>query len=221
MLVSGSITNPTLLNQDKANPAPVVASVSPITTKVEAKSSKVSSSKLNTGPKSNNNLGVEEAVREYFADIPLMAEISKCESRFRQFDTSGDSLRGKVNSNDVGALQVNETYHLKRSKKLGYDIHSLQGNMAYARLLYEESGPQPWSPSYPCWGNSPLAANFKPRTRAMVTTTAVPVTVNTDIGVAVTANTSVVNTNTSLIADTHVSAVAPIVTGTVSVLADR
>lgn len=180
MLVSGSITNPSLLVSDKANSNPVSISSSPITTRVEAGISKSDSSSKSNNQKANINLGVEEAVREYFADIPLMAEISKCESRFRQFETaSGDVLRGKVNANDVGALQVNETYHLKRSQKLGYDIYSLQGNMAYARLLYQESGPQPWASSYPCWGKSPLAGNFKPKARAVVITTATPVTENT------------------------------------------
>lgn len=198
MLVSGSITNPSLLVTDKANPSQVAISSSPITTRVEGGISKPDSSSKqknqNTNPNTNgkNNLGVEEAVREYFADIPLMAEISKCESRYRQFDTSGEVLRGIVNTNDVGALQVNEKYHLKRSQKLGYDIYSLQGNMAYARLLYEESGPQPWASSYPCWGKSPLAANFKPRARATVTTTATPVTVNTASEVGLTAATATV-----------------------------
>lgn len=176
MLVSGTITNPTLLVEDKANSSQIAVASSPITTKVEAGTSKSDSSSKQKNQNVKNNLGVEEAVREYFADIPLMAEISKCESRFRQVDTSGDVLRGKVNANDVGALQINETYHLKRAEKLGYDIYSLQGNMEYARLLYQESGPQPWSSSYPCWGKSPLAANFKPKARTPVITTAVPVT---------------------------------------------
>ncbi len=241
MLVSGSITNPSLLVTDKANPSQVAISSSPITTRVEAGISKPDSSSkqknLNQNQKTNgkNNLGVEEAVREYFADIPLMAEISKCESRYRQYEPSGEVLRGIVNSKDVGALQVNETYHLKRSQKLGYDIYSLQGNMAYARLLYEESGPQPWASSYPCWGKSPLAANFKPRARATVTTTATPVTVNTASVVAtadtaimaapvasVTSDeTSIALNPTTIDATLNTATVNPILTQNTSVLAER
>lgn len=168
MLVSGTMGNTTVPAQEIiTNPTPIVSSASPITTKVAAADSNGSSSKQNKG----TNLGVEEAVREYFADIPLMVEVSKCESRYRQFEADGSIFRGKINANDVGALQINETYHLKRAQKLGYDVYSLQGNMAYARLLYQEQGPQPWSSSYPCWGKSPLAANYKPKARTAVVTT--------------------------------------------------
>jgi len=185
MLVSGAMGNSSIPAQEIiTNPSPVVASASANTTKGAGETDSGSSSKQN---QKNNNLGVEEAVREYFADIPLMVEISKCESRYRQFETDGTAFRGKINANDVGALQINETYHLKRAEKLGYDIYSLQGNMAYARLLFQEQGPQPWSSSYPCWGKSPLAGNFKPKVRnpiavtvavqATTTTPALPVAV--------------------------------------------
>lgn len=214
MLVSGSITNPSLLVGDKANPSEAKISTSPITTRVEERSSKPDSSSKKNIQKTKDNLGVEEAVREYFADIPLMAEIAKCESRFRQYDTTGEVLRGKVNANDVGALQINETYHSKRAEKLGYDLETLQGNMAYARLLYIESGPQPWSASHPCWGKSPLAQNFKPKTRVVVTTTIPDVqpqtnnTVNTlDANIASAVNTGSA-TNMALTANTASAASA-------------
>ncbi|HEY1037512.1 MAG TPA: hypothetical protein VGE62_02920 [Candidatus Paceibacterota bacterium] len=105
----------------------------------------------------NPNAGVEARVRAYFKDTPLLAEIAYCESRYRQFDKDGSIFRGKVNNKDVGALQVNEYYHLERSKKLGYDIHTLEGNMAYSRLLYKESGARPWNSSSPCWMKSEVA----------------------------------------------------------------
>lgn len=62
-------------------------------------------------------------------------------------------MRGEVNSKDVGVMQINEYFHLEDSKKLGFDIHTLKGNMAYARHLYEEKGLQPWISSKPCWGS--------------------------------------------------------------------
>lgn len=49
-------------------------------------------------------------------------------------------------------MQINEKYHLKRSQDLGMDIHTLEGNLAYGKLLFEEEGSRPWNASKPCWG---------------------------------------------------------------------
>lgn len=95
---------------------------------------------------------VEQYVTEYFSDIPIMSSVAYCESRFRQVDEDGNLFRGEVNSADVGVMQVNEYYHLAQSIKLGYDIHTLEGNLAYARWLYNKEGTTPWLPSSPCWG---------------------------------------------------------------------
>ena len=96
-------------------------------------------------------LETQDHVEEYFADIPVMADIAYCESRFRQYDGDGNLFRGWVDSADVGVMQVNERYHLEDSKKLGYDIHTVDGNLGYARHLYDTQGVQPWKSSAPCW----------------------------------------------------------------------
>jgi hypothetical protein len=83
-----------------------------------------------------------------------LIDVARCESQYRQFDENGNVLRGKVNSKDVGAFQINEKYHLETSQKLGIDIYTLEGNIAYARYLYETQGSKPWSASSPCWGNT-------------------------------------------------------------------
>jgi hypothetical protein len=101
----------------------------------------------------NPIVSVEHYVKTYFADIPIMAEVARCESRYRQYTINGEVLRGKVVNEDVGVMQINETYHLATSKKLGYNIHTLDGNLAYGRYLYEKQGTQPWSASAPCWDN--------------------------------------------------------------------
>ena len=103
------------------------------------------------------NAGIEAKVRTYFADIPLMAEVAKCESRFRQYDKKGEIFRGKVNNKDVGVMQINEHYHLERAEKLGYNIYTVAGNLAYARLLYKQQGADPWNSSSPCWDKSDVA----------------------------------------------------------------
>ncbi len=98
-----------------------------------------------------NSITAEEYVRNYFSDIPIMIEISRCESRFRQYDKDGKVLRGVVNDLDVGVMQINQYYHDADSDKLGYDIMTIEGNTAYARHLFEKRGVQPWSSSSPCW----------------------------------------------------------------------
>lgn len=95
---------------------------------------------------------VEEYVREYFEDIPVLAEIARCESKFRHFGKNGDIIRGEINRRDVGVMQINEYYHKATALKLGVNIYSLDGNLAYAKQLYEREGTQPWISSVQCWG---------------------------------------------------------------------
>ena len=97
---------------------------------------------------------VQSKVKVYFSDAPIMHKIAFCESRNRQFDKNGSVMRGVVNSKDVGILQINERYHLSDSKKMGINIYTIDGNLEYARHLYENQGTQPWSSSRPCWGNA-------------------------------------------------------------------
>lgn len=100
---------------------------------------------------------VEEYVREYFADVPVMAAVAKCESRFRQYDKNGSVLRGEAVREDVGVMQVNETYHKAVAQKLGLDLTVIQDNVAYARYLYDQKGTQPWNSSKACWGKTQVA----------------------------------------------------------------
>ncbi len=100
----------------------------------------------------------EAAVRRYFSDIPIMAEIARCESTFRHINPrTGAVLRGYVNSNDVGVMQINTYYHGTTAARLGLDLMKLEDNMAYARYLYEREGTRPWNASRPCWGKHYLA----------------------------------------------------------------
>src|SRR5689334_3719567 len=59
----------------------------------------------------------EKYVRQYFKDIPIMIQIAKCESTFRQLDEDGEIHRGRVNNADVGVMQINEFYHLNQAEK--------------------------------------------------------------------------------------------------------
>jgi len=97
---------------------------------------------------------IEAHVRDYFADEPILAEIARCESHFTHYTNSGKVLRGRVVPEDVGVMQINETYHLEQSKKLNIDIYTLEGNLDYARYLYEKQGARPWLASSPCWSKA-------------------------------------------------------------------
>lgn len=98
---------------------------------------------------------MEEYVENYFEDTPVMAKIAWCESRFTHFSTEGKGvMRGQVNNSDVGVMQINEYYHQKTADALGYDLHDLEDNMAYAKNLYEREGVQPWASSSDCWNKN-------------------------------------------------------------------
>lgn len=94
---------------------------------------------------------LEQKARVYFKNDPILVDIARCESKFRQLDKNGDVLRGEVNKSDVGLMQINEYYHADRAKKLGLDLKTIEGNMAYAKYLYDREGGQPWISSSRCW----------------------------------------------------------------------
>lgn len=96
---------------------------------------------------------IKEEVENNFSDIPIMIEIARCESSFRHKDSTGNVLRGNVNKADVGVMQINEKYHADTAVRLGIDIYSLDGNMEYARYLYDTQGTKPWFHSSKCWNS--------------------------------------------------------------------
>lgn len=101
---------------------------------------------------------VEQYVREYYADEPVLSEIARCESQFRQYDEKGVVLRGDITPADIGIMQINERFHQSTSETLGYDITTIDGNLSYARYLYQKEGTKPWNASKKCWVKSPLVA---------------------------------------------------------------
>lgn len=99
----------------------------------------------------------EAVVRKYFADIPVMVEIARCESSFRHHTADGDVLTGRVDGDDTGVMQINTRYHGAAAEALGLNLTNVYDNMRYARHLYEEQGTQPWFASAPCWRGSQVA----------------------------------------------------------------
>lgn len=91
----------------------------------------------------------EDKVRSYFSDIPVMTEIARCESQFTQYE-NGHALKGKITPADTGVFQINETYH---PDAIG-EVETLDGNLAYARKLYEAHGTRDWLASSACWSHA-------------------------------------------------------------------
>lgn len=100
---------------------------------------------------------IEVYTEEYFKDTPILADIARCESSMRQQGEDGEILRGEVDADDIGVMQINTRYHQETADELGIDIYSLNGNLEYAKYLYEKQGVRPWKASMPCWGK--LAKN--------------------------------------------------------------
>lgn len=107
-----------------------------------------------------NSSDVEAKVRSYFADIPVMISIAGCESGFRQYDADGNPLYGGTGSM-VGVYQESVVIHGSLASKMGWNINTLDGNLAYARYLYGQEGVVPWLSSSSCWDSSPLKSTLQ------------------------------------------------------------
>jgi hypothetical protein len=94
---------------------------------------------------------VEARTREYFKDTPVMIEIARCESKFRQFTDAGNVLRGGSAGGMVGVFQFFESIHSTPAKALGFDITTLEGNLGYAKHVYTTEGTTPWNSAKACW----------------------------------------------------------------------
>jgi hypothetical protein len=90
-------------------------------------------------------------VREAFRDTPILSIIASCESGYRHFDEQNKVLKGKENPDDIGVMQINRKYHEKEAYRLGFDIYTFEGNIGYARYLYDTQGTAPWVHSSKCW----------------------------------------------------------------------
>lgn len=99
---------------------------------------------------------VERVIEEVFGpDAPLMKRVAHCESSMRQFDRNGVVISNPITA-DRGIFQVNVEYHGDAAKKAGLNIYTLEGNVAYAKVLFDQSGVQPWSASRNCWSKVDL-----------------------------------------------------------------
>lgn len=85
---------------------------------------------------------VERLIREEFVDAPIMVEVARCESRFK-------NVPGEL-SDDFGPFQINQV-HLPELKTLGLDRSKIEDNIRFARILYNRNGLKDWENSRHCW----------------------------------------------------------------------
>lgn len=101
------------------------------------------------------NAGVQETVQSYFSDLPVMARIARCESGFKHFDAGGPNglvTNPNPRSSASGVFQILLKTHGPEAAKLGLDIKTVDGQLRYARHLYEQNGTRDWNASRNCWG---------------------------------------------------------------------
>ena len=96
-------------------------------------------------------------LRKEYAETPILVEIARCESTFRHYGENGKIIRGRVNSHDIGVMQINLLYHADTAEGLNIDLYTVEGNVEYAKYLYGKYGSKPWSASEPCWSSGELA----------------------------------------------------------------
>ena len=130
--------------------APTIASADTIST-TTAPGATVSKEEMTIENKFPTKKELEQKARVYFKDYPILVKIAGCESQFRQYDAKGNILKGKVNKGDLGLMQINKYYHGTKADELGFDIETVEGNMAYAKYLYNREGTKPWDSSSKCW----------------------------------------------------------------------
>jgi hypothetical protein len=92
---------------------------------------------------------IETKLRTYFADVPVMIDIARCESNFRQFTDSGNVFYGGAGGGMIGIFQFHESVHSATARSLGFDLTTVEGNVGYARHLYQQSGTSPWRSCVP------------------------------------------------------------------------
>jgi peptidoglycan hydrolase-like protein with peptidoglycan-binding domain len=100
---------------------------------------------------------IKSMVQQEFGDDHPMVAVARCESSFRQFDNDGDALRNPK-SDAIGIFQILEGLHEAPAEELGIDIFTAEGNIEYARKLYDSFGLAPWSPSSLCWDDGSIEA---------------------------------------------------------------
>ena len=100
---------------------------------------------------------------QIFAGNHILERACSCESWGdpnmvpRQFNSDGsllwghDPVTGKPIERDLGACQINTEVWASKAIQLGVNLYTLDGNVQFAKYLYDQYGMKPWSASASCW----------------------------------------------------------------------
>lgn len=79
---------------------------------------------------------ISALILQTFPDSPVMLEVAKCESRLRQFNEDGTVLMGGGGGNYIGIFQIGIQW-VDDAQKLDIDVYTVEGNVQFARYLYD------------------------------------------------------------------------------------
>ena len=82
-------------------------------------------------------------------DSHIGLAIAQCESGIKQ-KINGVIVRNPVTP-DVGTFQINIDYHLDNAISQGMNVYTTEGNVLYAKYLFDKNGTRDWSASSKCW----------------------------------------------------------------------
>ena len=89
---------------------------------------------------------IAELGQRYHVDRKTLLAVISCESGG---DMTAIGTLSKVGI-DRGALQVNDYYHGKKAKEMGFDLHRPSHSLEYGIYLMSKEGLKPWSASAKC-----------------------------------------------------------------------
>ena len=93
------------------------------------------------------NEAVLDLSKKYEINVALAIKIIKCESG-NKINAIG---RGAKVGLDRGLLQVNDFYHGKKAKEMGFDLTKPVESLEYGIWLMEKEGTRHWKASAKCW----------------------------------------------------------------------
>lgn len=95
-------------------------------------------------PLDSGQIALKARVEAEFIETPEMSVVVRCESKYRQFDASGNPLESVTG--DWGLTQINAKTWDARAKAEGLDYkHSVDDNIAMAKIVLKEQGITAWT----------------------------------------------------------------------------
>src|SRR3990167_94363 len=86
-----------------------------------------------------------------FWDAPIMVRVAQCEGVVNG-KLDPNAFNPTNGSDDEGGFQISKKWNGKWYRSLGFtDMTDVRQNIAFARIMYDTNGLQPWEASKPCW----------------------------------------------------------------------